>query len=60
MDKNETQFNLLLIVLGILFFAFAFVINHFTNLHIESQCVAKGGQVFSTPFQISSCLHSVN
>ena len=58
MNKNEIQFNLLLIVLGILFFALAFKILNFRNSQIEAQCFAKGGQVIATPGHFSSCLYS--
>jgi uncharacterized membrane protein len=45
-------------VVGILLIVLAFTILHFRNPQIEAQCIAKGGQVISTPGRISSCLYS--
>jgi hypothetical protein len=44
-------------VVGILIIAFAFTVLHFRNPQIEAQCIAKGGQVLTTPGRISSCLY---
>lgn len=44
-------------VVGILLIVLAFTILHFRNPQIEAQCIAKGGQVLTTPGRISSCLY---
>ena len=47
------------LVLGIsilLCFGLVLAINH-ANIKVEAKCTASGGQVFTRPGRISSCLH---
>ena len=58
--NNQTNIEATAIaaVVGILLIIFSFTVLHFRNPQIEAQCIAKGGQVISTPGRISSCLYS--
>lgn len=56
--QTNTQATAIAAVVGILLIVFAFTALHFRNPQIEAQCIAKGGQVLSTPGRISSCLYS--
>jgi len=44
----------------VIFFASCVVGLKTINPKIEAQCIAKGGQVFTTPGKFSSCLYSAN
>ena len=57
-NQTNIEATLFAAVVGILLIAFAFAVLHFRNPQIEAQCIAKGGQVLSTPGRISSCLYS--
>ncbi len=58
--NNQTNIEATVIatVVGILLIVLSFTILHFRNPQIEAKCIAKGGQVLSTPGHISSCLYS--
>jgi hypothetical protein len=58
--NNQTNIEATVItaVIGVIIVALAFAVLHFRNPQIEAKCIAKGGQVLSTPGRISSCLYS--
>jgi uncharacterized membrane protein YjfL (UPF0719 family) len=57
--RNQTNIEATVFagVVGIVIVVLAFTILHFRNPQIEAQCIAKGGQVLTTPGRISSCLY---
>ena len=57
--NGQTQANIIIIVIGILFIAFCLFIINVRNTGLEAQCIAKGGQVIATPGKISSCLYPI-
>ncbi len=56
--QTDIEATVIASVVGILIIVFAFTVLHFRNPQIEAQCIAKGGQIISTPGRISSCLYS--
>jgi hypothetical protein len=56
--QTDIEATAIALVVGILLIAFAFTVLHFRNPQLEAQCIAKGGQVLSTPGRLSSCLYS--
>jgi hypothetical protein len=57
--NGQTQANIIITIIGILFIALCLFIINIRNTGIEAQCIAKGGQVLVTPGKISSCLYPV-
>ena len=57
--NGQQQVNLIIVLLGILFLVLCVGILKVKNPQIEAQCIAKGGQVLSTPGHFSSCLYSL-
>jgi hypothetical protein len=57
--QNDIEATVFVTVVGIIIIALSFAILHLRNPQIEAKCIAKGGQVLSTPGRISSCLYSV-
>ena len=57
--NGQTQANIIITVIGILFIAFCLFIINVRNTGLEAQCIAKGGQVIATPGKISSCLYPI-
>lgn len=56
--RSEIEAIVIVAVIGIVIIALSLTVLHFRNPQIEAQCIAKGGQVLSTPGRISSCLYS--
>jgi hypothetical protein len=56
--RTDIEATVIATILGIALIAIALLILHVRNPQIEAQCLAKGGQVLSTPGRISSCLYS--
>ena len=57
--NGQTQANIIIAIIGILFIAFCLFIINVRNTGLEAQCIAKGGQVIATPGKISSCLYPI-
>jgi hypothetical protein len=56
--QTDIEATAIVAILGIILVAFAFTILHIRNPQIEAKCIARGGQVLTTPGRISSCLYS--
>jgi len=57
-NQTNIEASVFAAIFGLILVALAFAILHFRNPQIESQCLAKGGQVIATPGRFSSCLYS--